>query len=42
MKKKIIGSVGVLLVIIVIIVGFTVLRNNKNNGIKYKQEAVTK
>jgi len=42
MKKKIIISAAVLLIIAGIVVGLTVLRNNKKNGIKYKQEAVTK
>jgi HlyD family secretion protein len=42
MKKKIIISAVVLLVIAGIVVGFTVLRNNKNNGIRYKQEALTR
>ncbi len=40
MKKKVIIGAVILVVITGIVLGFTVLKPNKNNGLKYKTEAV--
>jgi len=40
MKKKIIISAIALVIIIVIVLGFSLLKGNKNNSTKYKKEAV--
>lgn len=42
MKKKIIISVVALVVVAGVIIGWTMLRNHKNGGIVYRQEALTK
>ena len=42
MKKKIFIGAGILVVITTVILAFTVFNNNKNDGLKYKKEAVDK
>ncbi len=42
MKKKIIIPLAILVVVVGVILGFTVLKNGKNNKVKYRTEAIGK